>query len=105
MSYEGVEQFICPAGHFYEIDSRALMYGDAVCECPVCTATPVWVCSVNYTNGYYEEGPQTYSGPRQEIGFEDDWKVDHYGNKYAVKILLFKPVLETNRWEKWETPV
>lgn len=72
MSYEGVEQFICPTGHFYEIDSSEITYGNADCKCPMCESEPAIVCSVDYTNGYYEDDPRTFDGPKEEIGFEDE---------------------------------
>lgn len=96
MSYEGVRQMICTNGHKWEVDESILTYGaqsDVVKAhvCTFCKAMAEWQCEVDYTNGYDENDPRTYSGPVENIGFDDDWKVDHYGTRYALKVEKYRP--------------
>ena len=62
----------------------------------------VWYASVFLTNGYDEDDPSTHLPRMKEIGFLDDWKVDHYGNRYAEKVILWEPINGEglNNWER-----
>ena len=108
MSYEGYDEFLCEKGHHWTIDSMEF-YGDQFGEesqnarnvCPVCKGKMKYWCAVDETNGYDEDNPHTYSAPKKEIGFEDQWHEDHYGNKYATKILLFAPDLIPVKGKHW----
>jgi hypothetical protein len=40
--------------------------------------------------------PEPFLG-RQKFGFDDNWHVDHYGNKYATKVMKYKPCRIYNR--------
>lgn len=61
-----------------------------------------WYCSVDYTNGYDENDESTHEPFSSVIGELDDWKEDHYGNKYAVKIFIYEPDSGEgfNQWRK-----
>jgi hypothetical protein len=63
-----------------------------------------WYCHVNTTNGIDETDPTTQAPRMKVVGFNDIWKKDHYGNKYAVKELLYEPDngFGLNIWEKIE---
>ncbi len=99
MSYEGYEEFICENGHYTSIDSSYFSYGTDNIEvqkkmkaCPCCGESYKWHCSVDQTNGYYADEPHTFDGGKKVVGFTDNWHVDHYGNKYASKILHYEPL-------------
>lgn len=102
MSYEGVEQFICLNGHKWEVDSTTFSHstGDQQHEmmtCEICKARAEYACEVDKTNGYDENDPRTFDGPTEIVGFDDIWSVDHYGNKYAIKVDKHRPV-GFSRW-------
>lgn len=87
MSYEGFVEFLCEQGHYHTCDCN-----DSYPKtCEVCGGSINYRHSVDTTNGYNEEYPSTCRGPKTEIGFDDRWQEDHYGNRYAVKILRFEP--------------
>jgi hypothetical protein len=104
MSYEGIEQFLCPKGHLAEVDSSQITYGTdeerkALLKCPHCKQNFVLYCSVNFTNGYDEDDPTTSRGKVKEAGFSDIWRVDHYNNRYATKLIEYVPD-DPTRWKK-----
>jgi len=97
MSYEGYQEKLCSNGHLsYSSD----IYGDFIesespLVCSFCKAPFVFSHEVDETNGVLfddndNELPHTIPFPFKEIGFDDIWKEDHYGNKYAVKILKYE---------------
>lgn len=88
MSYEGYEELLCKKGHYSTHDCN----DDHPAVCVICGEPNLYRHSVDQTNGYNKEYPSTCEAPKTEIGFEDDWREDHYGNKYAVKIHLYEPV-------------
>lgn len=96
MSYEGYETFLCEKGHVW-YHSAGLDYGEHGNTCSVCLNAPKWECSTDQTNGYYEDEPGTHPPSMREIGFEDQWHVDHYGNRYALKVMKYEPV-QDGRW-------
>ena len=84
MGYSGYEEILCARGHHSELGED-----DAIPEvCPHrdCNARVTRRHSVNTTNGYNRSYPSTCGAPKREIGFDDEWHQDHYGNKYAVKV-------------------
>lgn len=87
MSYEGFEQYICPNKHQWEMDVRS----NDSCVCPLCQEEPILYHSVNTTNGVCETDPTTMRAELVEVGFDDEWHNDHYGNRYAVKISKYAP--------------
>lgn len=95
MSFEGFYQRLCATGHLHEDD----VYAEGSAKvCPRCQAPFVWENLVDQTNGYYEDDPSTYRHPLEVDGWDDEWRTDHYGNKYAVKILKYKiPVQLSDR--------
>lgn len=104
MSYEGYEEFICKNGHYNTLDVNYFTYGsdDPKIQkemefCPCCGEKYKWQCSVDQTNGYYEDDPSTFDAPKKVVGFTDSWHVDHYGNKYATKIFQYEPI--NNRYQ------
>lgn len=87
MSYEGYEQYICPNKHSWERDARS----NDECVCPVCREAPEFYHDVETTNGVCESIPSSLPADMNEVGFEDDWRTDHYGNRYAIKIPHYVP--------------
>lgn len=87
MSYEGYEEYLCEKGHYLAIDC----YSETPSECPRCEAPIKWWHPVDQTNGYVEDNPGTYPAETDEVGYEDVWQEDHYGNRYATKIILHAP--------------
>lgn len=92
MSFEGTEERLCIIGHYHALN----VYTGFPEKCPNCHSPWGYRHLIDHTNGYDEEDPSTYSAEREESGFDDDWHEDHYGNKYAVKILRYKPT--SNEW-------
>lgn len=81
MSYEGQDWFI--------LENKTLVKKD--CYDMVVPEGAAWYAHINETNGYDEDDIFTHTPKLKDAGFLDDWKVDHYGNKYAEKILLYEP--------------
>lgn len=103
MSYEGYEEFICVNGHYWADDALSLMHASnsekkSALVCPHCKKKAQYTCSVDQTNGMDESDPDTLSGPKVEVGFDDLACKDHYGNKYFVKRLKYAPDLASGRW-------
>ena len=99
MSYEGVEEFLCKNGHYWTIDAGLDAYAtdeerDHYRTCPSCCSKAKYHCRIDETNGTDEEIPETYAGPKIEIGWMDIPAEDHYGNKYFVKVPEYQPVLD-----------
>jgi hypothetical protein len=94
MSYEGTEEYLCEKGHYTAYDCNS----GTPAECSICKAKIKYHHSVDETNGFDEEDPRTTSAPTLGIGFEDDWHTDHYGNLYALKVLLFSP--NSSEWRE-----
>lgn len=91
MSFEGYYELLCENGHFaksYDI------YGDFPDKCDYCGAPFTHHHMVDQTNGPDEDCPGTLPAPREEIGHDDDWRADHYGNKYARRVIRYKPLSE-----------
>lgn len=92
MSFEGYDEFLCKKGHYWAQDA----YDPREPFCPRCGQEAQCHHVVDQTNGivYMENGephPSTVPYPFEEIDYEDKWHEDHYGNKYAIKIPLYKP--------------
>lgn len=83
MSYEGIVEHITKDGQY--------LVTDAWEEEPEGVE---WENRVDLTNGSSDED----YGEKEEIGFADQWKEDHYGNKYALRVPLYKPIGE--KWRK-----
>lgn len=103
MSYEGRDEFLCEKGHYWVHDAGIMAYAsddvrEKALHCPICEEIARYHCAIDDTNGYSPEDPRTFKGPKEEVGFDDLPKEDHYGNKYFEKILKYKPVLEGARW-------
>lgn len=88
MSYEGFREHLCTNGHYSECDCY-----DRITQCPVegCGAEIQYEHGVDTTNGYDERHSDTCRAPKTESGFEDRWHTDHYGNRYATKVMRFEP--------------
>jgi len=93
MSYfEGYTEYLCKEGHYF-VDS---CYMDTSVErCPECGASIEYAHDVDITSGQDEAA-------KVKIGHTDIWSVDHYGNKYANKMMFFKPA-EGSDWKKIKT--
>lgn len=87
MSYEGYIEYLCPKGHAWAHDVYSEPENGHVCK--RCGASATWQHDVDQTNGMEIDNPSTFSAGVACIGFEEDWLVDHYGNRYAEKIALW----------------
>lgn len=94
MSYEGYREFLCTRGHH----SRVGCWDDDPTTCAFCKAPIAYRNSVDLTNGQDESEPWSMPGPKTEIGHDDDWRADHHGNRYAIKVRKYEPGVE--RWRK-----
>lgn len=94
MSYEGYNEYLCENGHYNVVDC----YYDDIKICS-CNSKMKYYHSVDITNGYEENNPSTFPAEKTEIGFDDIWNKDHYGNKYAIKRMKYKPV---KNWRKMQ---
>jgi hypothetical protein len=47
--------------------------------------------AIDETNGEEDDMPSTKPAPKQQVGWDDDWRNDHYGNRFAVKVLRYVP--------------
>lgn len=92
MSYEGKD--------YYIMEDQTVMVKD--CYDMKHPEKAVWYAHVNETNGYDEDDVSTHTPKTKEVGFTDNWKVDHYGNKYAEKIIQYAPDNDegNNPWTK-----
>lgn len=99
MSYEGYVVYLCEVGHVSKADAY-----DKIDACRYCRARLKWSAEVDETNGYDEELWITQDPQMRKIGEEDVWHVDHYGNEYATKRLLYEPVQAPvpDRWRLLE---
>ena len=93
MSYEGYTEMLCEQGHRLCVESYNWDHEPS--HCPVCNGKMVFRHEVDQTNGieWDENGiplPHTVSYPFEEDGWDDEWLEDHYGNRYAKKILRYK---------------
>lgn len=97
MSFEGYDEYICENKHYYGVNCYASC---EVCHplCPVCHGVPLHWHLVDQTNGEWSNDPNTYPAKTKDVGFEDIWHVDHYGNNYATKRMLFEP--DSEAWRK-----
>lgn len=93
MSCEGFDAHICKKGHYYEHGFFDPAVGFDHPNCPVCGEAAEFFCSVDETNGVILDETGTFVPDKLETGFTDKWQVDHYGNKYAVKVITYKPVV------------
>ena len=112
MSYEGYEEYICPNGHYWAEDALNLVHASKnevqkFTTCRICNQYAQYECSVDQTNGVELENPWTLSGPKSEIGFQEQECRDHRGNVFYQKIPLYKPDVESGRWREFHkvTPV
>jgi hypothetical protein len=104
MSYEGYAEFLCKSGHYWTMSYSEESFlenrsAPNIYTCPHCGLRPSMYHDVNETNGIDEDDPNTLPAKKKEIGFDDEWRIDHYGNKYAVKIIKFKPI--GKHWKNW----
>lgn len=90
MSYEGYDEYILEDGS-YQVKG--------------CWDSPPqnakWWHSVDVTNGYEESVDYACDAPKKETGYYDVWKEDHYGNKYAVKVLTYEPASDCWKSINW----
>ena len=87
MSYEGSREYLCVVGHSFSQDC----YEDEPTCCIRCGKAIKYSRSIDHTNGDDLENPETLYAKIDAIGYEDMWLKDHYGNKYAHQIVLYKP--------------
>jgi hypothetical protein len=87
MSYEGSEEFLCANGHYF----CQSCYSDAPPHCWHCDAPLAYWHAIDETNGEDDRLPSTKPAPKQQAGWDDRWHHDHYGNRYATKILRYVP--------------
>lgn len=87
MSYEGSREFLCLLGHHLEIDCNQ----DDPHECPHCHSPIAFRHSIDHTNGYDEDDPNTYPAEKVIYGHDDIWHKDHHSNRYATKRYRWSP--------------
>lgn len=95
MSYSGYTEYLCETGHYSNKDC----WDEPMTKCKVCSKKIKFSRAVDTTNGVEIELEYTYPAKREEIGFEDIWKTDHYGHRYSTKRVLYKPFDKKN-WRK-----
>lgn len=88
MSYEGYQEYLCAKGHYVVRGA----FADEPEYCPRCGGDIAYRHSIDVTNGVEEDDPSTMPAPKDQIGSEDDWQKDHYGNPYALDIPLYQPL-------------
>lgn len=88
MSYEGSTEYLCANGHYL----CTSCYEDAPDGCSVCGAALSYSHSIDETNGVDPEDPGTMPGDKECIGQDDQWREDHYHNRYAFAIPRYKPL-------------
>lgn len=100
MSWEGYTEQLCERGH-YSVENFMPTLQRATCR--LCGSRIEFECIVDTTNGAGEEEYEgSHPGAKEEIGFNDKWMVNHYGNKYAVKQMQYRPA--SPRWRNvWIT--
>ncbi len=97
MGYRGFVQLIGTCGHQWEVEAGTFAHGARTAKvkalaCPVCGAKAGCSAEVDVTNGYGKQyGAWAVRAPATVTGFTDEWKTDHYGNRYAVKHETFEP--------------
>lgn len=87
MSYEGSVEYLCERGHRSVTDCWTDM--PEKCRCGAAIAHSH---SIDSTNGDVEDDPHTRPAPVVEIGYDDVWKEDHHGNRYATRDVRYSPV-------------
>lgn len=87
MSYSGFREFICENGHY----QREGCWEDDPSECFFCKAKIAFSNSVDQTNGQNADEPWSMPGAKDQVGFDDNWFEDHYGNRYAKQIPRYAP--------------
>ena len=92
MSYEGSVEYICENSHYQIVDCWTDLE-----KCRRCGGALAWCHSINVTNGVIDDDPGTIPAKTQSIGYEDDWHIDHHGNRYAIKIEMVEPADPTWR--------
>ncbi len=110
MSYEGYEEYLCENGHYFTHNA----YSTVRYECPNCQARVAYRHSVDTANGYghdrfyceqnneeYDNSFYDESAPKMENRWDDIWRTDHYGTRYAEKLLKYLPDLTVpNVWKR-----
>lgn len=95
MGYSGYTEYLCETGHYFVIDC----WDEPAAKCKTCSKKIKFCRGVDTTNGVDLDLECTYPAKREEIGFEDIWKTDHYNNRYATKRILYKPS-DKSLWRK-----
>lgn len=86
MGYNGYTEYLCAKGHYSTCDCRDSL---TACQTEGCDAALTYRHAVDETNGLDENDPAACPAPKKEIGFQDAWHDDHYGNRYATKIPIY----------------
>jgi hypothetical protein len=94
VSYSGYREFLCANGHYARTDC----WDDDPSECSFCKAKIAQRNSVDTTNGQNDDEAWSMPAAKHPAGFDDKWHQDHYGNRYATKVLKYKP-----KGEQWRT--
>ena len=96
MSYEGYQEWLCTSGHYLARDA----YEDAPPKCPHCRGALAYYHAVDQTNGEEEGNPSTLPAPKEQVGADDQWHMDHRGNRYVTPLERYRPVSEWRNWQK-----
>ncbi len=94
MSYEVINEWLCKSGHYLVTDA----YDNDPSECDKCGAPMAFAHSIDQTNGYEEDNPDTYPALKTLLGSTDIWHTDHYGTRYATERQRYAPKDDT--WRK-----
>lgn len=86
MSYEGSVEYICENGHRTMTDCYA-----EIERCRRCGSRFKWRHSIDETNGVIVDDPGTYPAATKQVRLDDEWRVDHHGNKYAIQVTIVEP--------------
>lgn len=93
MSYEGYTEYLCENGHYCTADTC----DDDPDVCPICDSKLQYFHMVDLTNGEDDTNPNTMIASKTRIKSEDIWKQDHYGNRYAIIVYIYKP---NEHWQR-----
>jgi hypothetical protein len=99
MSYEGEIELILENGQYTVIPDENTYFPTNFDNLP--SPIKYWH-AVDLTNGIDIDNPSTFPAPKRETGFFDIWTEDHYGNKYAIKVITYEPGSSPS-WVKYKS--
>ena len=94
MGYSGYKEYLCEHGHHLVndcMDEEIIGKQCILCAMQNRQSIIKYWHSVDTTNGHEPENNYTYPARKMQIGTENSWKEDGFGNKYAETIEMYKP--------------